>query len=225
MRGKRYALLFSLVLCAVFALPCYADEWEVLLPFESVDIPETATPSSAVYYEDDEDLELEWEDEVFLINDLDDAEHDTATASNALLLDITPYATYYSPYDGTVSTSVVAYMEDVLPKLGNVHYVLFRSGQYTYRMVYADDMDLQSQVFVADDADYISYSTRDYTWSFGSEGSFRLDAGNYLVYSDLGQYPALDSEGIYHWVLIFAFVVFFLFVIYRSIFSAGRQVL
>ena len=115
-----------------------------------------------------------------------------------------------------------AYMSDVLPKLGNVHYVLFRHGQYAYRLVYAKDMICNGTTFTAEDAQYIAYDSRYYTWSAGTEGSFRLQANNYIVYSDLAEYPMLQSEGTYYWLIIFIAGVAFLFVIYRSLFSPGR---
>ncbi len=81
---------------------------------------------------------------------------------------------------------------------------------------------LTSTTFTAEDAQYIAYDSRYYTWSAGTEGSFRLQANNYIVYSDLAEYPMLQSEGTYYWLIIFIAGVAFLFVIYRSLFSPGR---
>ena len=219
MRRFLHALLFSLGLCALYPVSAFAGDWQVFVPEHPVDDLSLDEADPFPY------LDEITEDEEYLVNDLASGSDWVATGSDSPGFDAAaPYGSY-NPYDSGISTSVLAYMEDVLPKLGNVHYVLFRSGQYTYRMVYADDMELRSGVFTADNASYVAYNSRDSYWSTGQEGSFRLSAGNYIVYSDLGEYPSLDSVGIYLWVLIFIASVFFLFTIYRSMFSAGRQVL
>ena len=220
MRRFLHALLFSLGLCALYPIPAFADDWEVFVPEYSVDDVPLDEADPLPYLD-----EVISEEEEVLINDLASDSDWSASGNNITIYNTgVPYGNY-RPYDSGISTAVLAYMEDVLPKLGSVHYVLFRSDQYDYRLVYADDMELQSGVFTADSASYVVYNTRYSSWSTGSEGAFRLTAGDYIVYSDLGAYPALDSVGIYIWVLIFVAVVFFLFTLYRSLFSAGRQVL
>ena len=144
------------------------------------------------------------------------------TVANILTVNSPVLYSSYTPYDSSISTTVVTYMSDVLPKLGNVHYVLFRHGQYAYRLVYAKDMVWNGTTFTAEDAQYVAYDSRYYTWTSGSEGSFRLQANNYIVYSDLEGYPMLQSEATYYWLMIFFAGVALLFVIYRSLFSPGR---
>lgn len=220
MRRFLYALLFSLGLCTLYPISVFADDWEVFVPEYPVDDVSFDETGSLPYLD-----EVISEDEEVLINDLASDSDWSASGSNVTIYNsVVPYGNY-QPYDSGISTSVLAYMEDVLPKLGSIHYVLFRSDQYDYRLVYSDSMELQSGLFTSDHAFFVAYNTRYSSWSTGTEGTFRLNAGNYIVYSDLGDYPALDSVGIYFWVLIFVAVVFFLFTLYRSLFSAGRQVL
>lgn len=157
----------------------------------------------------------------------DMAEDETASPANASFADgfnsAIQLASGWQPYDSSMSSSVIGYMSDVLPKLGDVNYVMFRSGQYTYRMVYSDDMVCESGYFSADDSLYISYNTRDYSWSYGTEGSFSLDAGNYLVYSDLGNYPVLASDAPYLYLLALIGCVWLLFSILKVFFSPARM--
>ncbi len=129
----------------------------------------------------------------------------------------------WRPYDSSLSSQVIGYFSDVLPKLGNVNYVMFRSGQYTYRMVYSDDMDYDSGYFSSADGQYISYDTRNYAWSYGSEGRFTLDAGYNLVYSDLGDYPVLASDAPYLYLVALIGCIWLLFSILKALFSPARM--
>lgn len=148
-----------------------------------------------------------------------DEDYDLGTDSNAndgimLLSDHGPYDT------GSISTSVVTYMSDVVSKLGPVHYVLFRTDQYKYRLYYARDMEFtDSGEFWASQADYIEYDTRYYTWVYGSERDFGLDPEGTMVYSDLGGYPMLGDGDTASWVLVFLGVIYLLFIIFRSFFA------
>ena len=164
-------------------------------------------------------------DEIELINDL-------ATPSDVQLLatpsdfdfgGIQPLAAYNRPYDGSMSSSVINYFDDIVQKLGGVHYVFFRSGQYSYRLIYGKDMSLSGSYFSGSECSYYAYDTRYYTWQHGVEGSFSLDAESYLVYSDLGAYPALASGSIAGWLIAFCMVLYLLFVILRALFAPQRM--
>ena len=130
----------------------------------------------------------------------------------------------YAPYDsGSISSTVVNYMSDVVPKLGAVHYVLFRAGQYDYRLYYARDLELSdSGEFRASEADYIQYDSRYYTWSYGSESDFSLDPGTTLVYSDLGVYPMLGDSDVTGWILVFMGALYLLFILIRSFLAPSK---
>lgn len=152
--------------------------------------------------------------------------HDKAqTVANIMSIQSAPVVySNYTPYESSISTTVIAYMSDVLPKLGDVHYVLFRQGRYDYRLVYADEMSCENGVFTAQDAYYVAYNSEHSTWGQGTEGSFRLTAGSYIVYSDLAGYPMLASESVPVMLLGFLGAVFLLFTILRSWFSPQRFV-
>lgn len=245
MRGVRYGLNViwcCLVLCLLHPVAARAEDWTVYVPDdEAVGLPYQASVLSdpvETVVDDDEDDEY-FDDEVELINDLasgSDWQLAQSTPSNAARIRASSYDTVvqndgimllsnYRPYDSSMSTSVIAYYDDVLPKLGNVHYVLFRSGQYDYRMVYGKDLVYNNGNFTAGSVRYVAYSTRYYTWTQGTESAFSLSAGDYLVYSDLGDYPMLHSESIYQWLLILLGAVYLLFIIYRAMFSPRRVTL
>ena len=210
MMGGFYVLLFCMVLFILHPVQAVAADYTVFVPDSISD--DMSAP--AVY--PDENI-----DEIELINDL-------ATPSDALIatpsdLGIMSLAAYNAPYDGSMSSSVVNYFDDIVPKLGGVHYVLFRSGQYTYRLIYGKDMSLSGDYFTGTDCSYYAYDTRYYTWQQGYEGTFSLDAGTYLVYSDLGAYPALDSGSIAGWLVAFCAVLYLLYVILRALFAPQRM--
>lgn len=234
-RRMRYALLFCMVLCVLYCFPALADNWDVWVPDVEEDFPADAVSyqfnTSAVVPADDDPIE-EWEDdsaaEIPVIDDRGGATPSNArrlaTVSNSTTnISIQPMAGYSSPYDGAISATIVGYFTDLLPKLGNVDYVLFRTGQYTYRMVYADDMGQDGTKFYADNATYVLYDSRYYSWTTGYEGSFSLDADLYLVYSNVGHYPLLGSNTVYTLGLLLLGVVILLFTIYRSFFAPGRM--
>ena len=194
-----FIILCCLVLCNVHPLPVLAVE-RIL---------------GEVYLED-----------VYQEADLEDyavASGSDASGSNAdygimLLSD-------HDPYDnGSISTSVVTYMSDVIPKLGNVHYVLFRNGQYDYRLYYSKNLEYDGNSgFSASEAQYIAYDSRYYTWSSGLERDFGLRPGSVMVYSDLGPYPMLSSGETSTWLLVALGAVYFLFVLFRSFFSPPKM--
>lgn len=98
-----------------------------------------------------------------------------ASESDAIML----LSSYGSPYDGTISTTYTTYFRGVLEKLPpSTHYVLFRPDQYSYRLVYSDDMVYQNGSFTAVNASYVNYYVGSYNShtqvTEGSEGLFLL---------------------------------------------------
>lgn len=242
-RGLRYGwnvIWCCLVLCLLYPVAARAEDWTVYVPDEQATglSYQAVVQPDAMETVDDEDDEY-FDDEVELINDLatdSDWQVAQSTPSNAARIlsstddsvvqnDGIMLLSNHQPYDSSMSTSVIAYYDDVLPKLGNVHYVLFRSGQYDYRLVYGKDLEYSNGYFSAGAVQYVAYNTRNYTWSQGTESAFSLSAGDYLVYSDLGDYPMLHSESIYQWLLILLGAVYLLFIIYRAMFSPRRVAL
>lgn len=210
-------LLLCVGLCALYAFPALATErllGEVYLEdsdpanYLQVDTITDASGSDAI------DVSSAGVDtlspEISTASDADEEEDDDIM----LLSD-------HDPYDsGSISSTVVNYMSDVVPKLGAVHYVLFRTGQYDYRLYYAKDLELtDSGEFWASEAEFIEYDTRYYTWSYGSESDFGLDPGSTLVYSDLGGYPMLGNADTASWILVFMGGFYLLFLLFRSFFA------
>ena len=139
-------------------------------------------------------------------------------------------SSYSQPYDGSISTTYTTYFRGVVEKLPPAsHYVLFRSDQYSYRLVYSDSMTYENGRFAADSAQYVNYYVGNYNSrsqvTSGGEGAFSLSPNGYPVYSDLSElYPVL-SEGVKDYefkTLLFCVVLFLLFAVVRSFFSPGR---
>lgn len=208
MRWKHELNLFlCLGLCLLYSFPAFADEWVV----------------DTIYLEDDYQ-ETDLEDYTVGVASGSDATDSNAIGSGDYGIML---FSNHSLYDsGSISSTVVNYMSDVLPKLGNVHYVLFRSGQYEYRLYYSKELENDGVGgFTASQVEYISYDSRNYTWSSGSESNFSLRAGRTMVYSDLGIYPMLSSGETSTWLLVVLGAAYFVFVIIRSFLSPARHVI
>lgn len=99
-----------------------------------------------------------------------------------------------------VGTSYVGIFAGIARKLPpNVNYVYWREGRYDYRLAYGRDLVLNGTVFSSSaPVDVVSYVTDERyseqpVFSVGSDSNFRINASNYLVYSNLGDYPCLDD--------------------------------
>lgn len=135
-------------------------------------------------------------------------------------------ATVYE--DGNISTSYITYFRDIVssvPWFDN--YVFFRSSQYDYTM-YVGDIDLTGTVFTCDDAVIYNINTGsgyNSTYSYVvSSGNVFVDAGNKMVYSNLGNYPDLLSRGDYvETITSILFFVALLMYLVHSIFYSVRK--
>lgn len=151
---------------------------------------------------------------------------DVMTASDAIML----LSSYGTPYDGTISTTYTTYFKGVVEKLPpSAHYVLFRSDQYNYRLVYSDDLTFQNGRFSSDSAKYVNYYVGNYNSrtqvTQGTEGAFSLSPNGYPVYSDVGDLSPALYEGVKGYefkTLLFCSVLFLLFTVARSFFSPDR---
>lgn len=112
---------------------------------------------------------------------------------------VVPYASISSSYGiGTSNISIFGPIASKLPY--GVHYVYYREGQYDYCLAYSSDLVYENGRFTADSATVVTYST--YTsgggqahFTVSEERNFSLSPGNYLVWSDLGDYPTLYERG------------------------------
>lgn len=111
------------------------------------------------------------------------------------------HAATYTVYDGNPSNTYIQYFKDTLTKipLGD-HYVAFRSGQYSYTMVVGDiafnngvfsSTDTCAVFTIESDNSYNGY----YSYSQSDIANFQLNAGDKILYSDLGHYPDLEERG------------------------------
>ena len=121
-----------------------------------------------------------------------------------------------------VGTSNTAIFAGVVSKLDyGQHYVYWREGQYLYCLAYSTSLSLAGSRFTADSVQVVQY--RSYsgyqsqaTFSTYTDSNFSLDAGNYLVWSDLGDYPELYERGAQDYaqlacVILASFGLYYLF--------------
>ena len=99
---------------------------------------------------------------------------------------------------GTSHVSIFAGMVGKLP-LGH-HYVYYRDGQYDYVLAHSDSLVYDGGMFSAADATIVTYTTSGSyqsqpTFTVSSDSDFQLDPADYLVWSDLGEYPDLIDRG------------------------------
>ena len=121
-----------------------------------------------------------------------------------------------SVYQGTISTTYLTMFRDVVSSLPVTDdYVLFRSGESTYTLV-AGDLDYsgtftlngEGKQYDITSVSGSGYSNSYYGYSVGSITSFTLTPGNYLVYSNLGDYPTLEERGVqYEFTTLFVLSV------------------
>lgn len=178
-------------------------EPEVEVMTEYVGIQVDPDNSELSVFEDSlEDLEME-------VNDLSDQ--------------IDLMAAYDAAADQNLGTSNVSIFSGLVSKVPfGQHYVYWRDGQTSYKFAYGD-IFLSGSSFMSDGSVVIcSYDTNttgyntNYTWTSSVDNNFSLQAGNRLVYSDLGDYPGLaEREALKYEAIqafsIFGFVLFCLF--------------
>lgn len=132
--------------------------------------------------------------------DLEEVEENVGSAVLGLeyLPEASPLASIGDSYG--IGTSYVSIFSGIARKLPpDVNYVYWRDGRYDYCFAYGRDVVLNGNVFSsASPVVVVTYATNsNYSeqpvFSVGSDSAFRLNASNYLVYSNLGDYPCLDD--------------------------------
>ena len=129
-------------------------------------------------------------------------------------------------YNGTISDTYLDYFEGIVEKLRpDEHYVIWRSGQYSYTMCWGEDIELEGTYFSGIAQSVVvfrssdSYSN-DWYVEWGSD-SVSLSASDLFVYSDLGMFPTVE-RGMKHgesMALAFGLATAFVFVLVHSIFN------
>lgn len=127
------------------------------------------------------------------------ADIETVSGGNALVVSaptVTIPYTAYDSYYGSISTSYLEFMRGYLAKLpSDAHYVAARVSQYDYIFAYGDELEWTGSEFTGA-ATVARWNTYNYgSFSVAYDGSFSLDAGSALVYSDLtDRYPSLATS-------------------------------
>lgn len=123
-------------------------------------------------------------------------------------------AASYNVYDGNPSNTYIQYYKDILAGLPiTENYVVFRAGQYDYKMVVGDivqnnglftsENECKVYTFSQTDTGYNGY----YTYDISTIDSFVLDSENKIVYSDVGGYPELEERGAKYEILTTILIV------------------
>lgn len=123
-------------------------------------------------------------------------------------------AASYSVYDGNPSNTYIQYYKDILAGLPiTENYVVFRSGQYDYKMVVGDIVQ-NNGLFTSDkECKVYSFSQSTtgynsvYTYDVTTIDSLVLDSENRIVYSDCGDYPELEERGAKYEILTAILIV------------------
>lgn len=108
----------------------------------------------------------------------------------------------HTVYDnGSLSTTYITYFKDILSGTDlKDNYVAFRSGQYSYTMVVGELENNNGVIsLIGEGKEYIfsttgSYNSQ-YTYDVNTINNFSLNTGNYIIYSDVGDFPELIERG------------------------------
>lgn len=138
----------------------------------------------------------------------------------------TPPALAYSSYDdGNISTSVLAYYEDMQNNIGiDENYVISRVGQYDYIMA-VGDLKFENGSFNCSNARIYEISTGSgynstYVFDVRNESQFNLSVGDNIVYSNLGDYPDIIQKGvIYDYLQTFTLLIIGICMLIRPMFQ------
>lgn len=116
-------------------------------------------------------------------------------------LSSTTNAINFTVYEGNFSNTYVTYFRDILSNCSLLeNYVCFRSGQYEYTMIVGDIQFQNDEFLILDTATsytintYTSYNSTN-TYTVSEIGASRVqNKNNYILYSNLGNYPQLESR-------------------------------
>ena len=113
------------------------------------------------------------------------------------------YAATHSIYDsGTISSTYITYFKDTISGIGfSENYVAFRSGQNEYVLI-VGKLSLSNNIITSDGVvkqyryynDGSNYNTQT-RYEVNELNSFSVNIGNYIIYTDLGDYPELIERG------------------------------
>lgn len=134
---------------------------------------------------------------------------------------VMPYASISPSYG--VGTTNINLFGGVAAKLKHwEHYVYYRESQYVYVLVYGSELRYDGTRFYSDHVTVVRYNSNtgssgtQATWSVAASTGFALQPGQYLVWSDLGDYPTLYERGTQDYVqtvciILSSFALYYLF--------------
>lgn len=127
--------------------------------------------------------------------------------------------------EGTLNSTYINYFRDYMGHLGiDDHYVHARTGQYTYTLFYGD-ISLTGNTFNMGNVTRVDITTSsgynsNYTISINELSSYKLNVGNNIVYSDLGNYPMFEGRSeVLQYVQTFSIAIMCLCMLARGIFK------
>lgn len=113
-------------------------------------------------------------------------------------------AVTHTIYDeGTLSTTYTTYFKDIVSGIGfNENYVAFRSGQYSYSMVVGELEYNNGVISLKGTGKEYKYSAtttsgynQQYKYTVTNLSNFSVNCGDYIIYSDVGDFPQLVERG------------------------------
>lgn len=141
----------------------------------------------------------------------------------ALCVSMATQAYAYSAYDGSISSTYITYYRDILSKISVFDdYVVFRSDQNAYIMA-VGDLTVNGNTFTGKDIELITISTNGnynsyYVISSTEVQNFQLDTRGNIVYSSLGDFPALEGRSdILEFTALFVWLVIALCMFVRGL--------
>lgn len=176
---------------------------------------------------DEEEIDIDelMDDNKLTNSDLPDSEdYIQDIAENVSLLSDVAVLSDYNTYVGAISTTYLEYFRGFLGKLPyNYHYVCYRESQYVYSFVFGSDLSYSNKRFTGSNLTRVTWNTYNSgSYGINTEGSFSLNTGNNMVYTDLGNdYPALVAYDGYQliqikWALIIGGLVVWFTTLYKG---------
>lgn len=111
--------------------------------------------------------------------------------------DVSPAAVTGSGYTGMMGDQYRDYFSAVVSKYWGRDYVAYRSGQYTYTLVYDADLEVSSSRFTGSGKSVVintgSYNTGDWSVDWNDTDSVNLSLNDVALYSNLADYPQLEG--------------------------------
>lgn len=111
-------------------------------------------------------------------------------------------ATHTIYEEGTLSSTYTTYFKDIIAGAKFTdNYVAFRSGQYSYSMVVGELEYKNGAISLVGSGKEYKYSAttsgynQQYKYTVSNLSNFSVDCGDYIIYSDVGDFPQLVERG------------------------------